>query len=242
MLIKAIIFSGNSADIIELSIRHNLTKVDEILVLDNDSTDGSVEILEKLCDEYKGRLNVIYTKYSNTKDYLITTNFFKEKIKASESAPDFLFCLDADEFIHAENFDELLTIPDNHVGIIKWKCYIPNKIDHKNYPVEMTDARSSEPEYAYKVIIPKNVNGMLMLGSHFLHYDDKRVPSVEMNSMYLAHYPVRSIEQINSKIKFATEFAKDEDNYQVFHLRNIKKIESLDELINMAINYGFNND
>ena len=238
-LVKAIMMSGNSADIIESSIRHNLTKLDAITVIDNNSTDGSIEILEKLSIEYKGRLEVVYTKYSNTKDYLITTNLFKEKIKTAELAPDFLFCLDADEFIHAKNFDELFSIPDNHVGLIKWKCYIPNKLDHKNYPLEMTDQRSKEPEYAYKVIIPKNVNGILMLGSHCIHYNDKRIPSIEISNMYLAHYPVRNIKQINRKIKFATEFAKNEGKSQVFHLRNIKEIESLEELINMAVNYGF---
>ncbi len=239
MYTLAIMATGNDADIIELSVRHNLSKVDEILAIDNNSTDGTKDILETLTKEYNGRLKILNVHNKNSQDSVLTLNLFKEQIKLSDNPPDFLFVIDADEFIHADNFDELLTIPANHVGVIKWKTYIPSSLDHKDYPLEMTNERSREPEYAYKVIIPKNVNGMLMLGSHCIHYNNKRIPSIKISSMYLAHYPVRNIKQMNRKIRFATEFAKNEEKSQVFHLRNIKEIESLDELINMAVNYGF---
>lgn len=242
MIVNAIMNTGNDVDIVEISLRHNLSKLNQILVIDNNSTDGTKDVIEKLILEYgEERLKLIHTDSKTPNQHVVTINFFKEQIKLSGNQPDFLFFLDADELIYADDFSELNLIPENNVGIVKWKCYIPNRLDHVDFPKEMEYRRESEPEGCHKVVIPSHCNGFLILGNHYLHQDHKRAASYELKTISLAHYPVRSIEQMNKKIEFITKFLKYEDPSQSYHLRSYTKLETLEELINKAIYYAENN-
>lgn len=241
MEVYGIINTGNDSDIIGLSLKHNLKFFNKVIIIDNNSVDGTKEILESICLEYPGRISVIHTESKNPEQHVITINFIKEQIKTSIDQPDYLFFLDADEFIHAENLDELKTIPENFVGEVKWKCYIPNKLDHKNYPEEMLYRRDHEPTGCHKVVLPKTTNGFLILGNHYLHQNDQRVSSMELKTIFLAHYPVRSIEQIKKKMDFVSKFLKYENPNQSYHLRKQIQLETLEDLIKMATYYADNN-
>lgn len=238
MDVRGIMTSGNDGDILELSIRHNLSKLNELMVIDNNSTDGSKEIIENLMLEYNGRLKTINVNHSSSQEFVIMSNFIKEQIKLSDNQPDYLFFLDADEFIDAKDFSELELIPDNCVGIAKWKCYIPTRLDHKNFPDEMLYRRDSEPLGCHKVVIPKHCNGFLTLGNHYLHQRENRAEMYELKTISLAHYPVRSVDQMNNKIKFANWISKDENSSQTFHLRSSKQISTLEDLIEKAMTYS----
>ena len=48
MKIVAVAILKNESDIVESMVRHNLAYVDHMVLIDNDSTDGSREILESL--------------------------------------------------------------------------------------------------------------------------------------------------------------------------------------------------
>lgn len=242
MNVQAIMNTGNDVDIVEISIRHNLKFLSKILVIDNNSTDGTLDILESLSNEF-GSDKLVYIKsHSKTpSEHVIITNFFKEQVKLSDNPPDYLFFLDADELISAENLEELSTIPENHVGVVKWKCYIPNKLDHKNFHEEMQYRRDHEPDGCHKVVIPKSTNGFLTLGNHFIHQSDERCPHVELNSISLAHYPVRSIKQMFKKVEFISKFLKYEDPNQSYHLRKQLRLETLEDLIKLAVMYADKN-
>lgn len=239
MKVIALMNTGNDADIIELSIRHNLKHLSKIVVLDNNSQDGTREIIDNLIVEFPSRISMLYTHSKNTSEHMYTTNFIKQQILDFDD-PDYLIVLDADEFIKAENLIELSSIPSNHVGFIKWKCYIPNSLDHKNFPEEMHYRRDREPEGCHKVIMPRGVEGHLILGNHYLHQgaDSHRAPSYELQTISLAHYPVRSLDQMNKKIDFISNFLKYESPTQSYHLRNAKHLETLDELIKKALLYA----
>lgn len=239
MKVIALMNTGNDADIIELSIRHNLKHLSKIIVLDNNSQDGTREIIDTLIEEFPNRINIMYTDSRTTTEHMYTTNFAKQKILDFDD-PDYLIVLDADEFIKADDLSELKTIPENHVGLIKWKCYIPNRLDHKNFPEEMQYRRDREPDGCHKVIMPRGVEGHLILGNHYLHQgeDSHRAPCYELKTISLAHYPVRSIEQINKKIDFISKFFKYENPTQSYHLRNTKHLETLEELVKKALQYS----
>lgn len=238
MIVNAIINTGDDIDIVELCLRHNLKYFDQILVLDNNSTDGTKEVIDRLIFEYGEKLKLIHINSQTAAQHVVTINFFKEQIKLSENPPDYLFVMDADEFIYADNLSELESIPDGFVGQASWRCYIPNRLDHVNFLKEMSHRRDSEPSGCHKVIIPKETNGFLILGNHYLHQDHKRVPAVELKTIFLAHYPVRSVKQMKKKIDFMTKALSGEDPSQSYHLRNIKYIETLEELVDKATNYA----
>ena len=247
MNVVAIMNTGNDADIIELSIRHNLSKLNGILIIDNNSTDGTREIIDTLIHEFGNhKLKVIYTHSKSKEEHVVTTNFFKESIKASAQPPDFLFIMDADEFIMADDFSELNTIPEKYIGAVSWKCYVPNQLDHKNFPAEMQHRRDHEPleSACHKIVIPANSNGFCEIGYHYLQQGgDVRVPQHELKTIFLAHYPVRSISQINKKIEFISNVFKDADPEVARQARTLEKIETLDALIHKALTYAsINND
>lgn len=247
MNVVAIMNTGNDADIVELSIRHNLSKLTGILVIDNDSTDGTREIIDNLIEEFgQHRLKVIYTHSQTKEEHVATTNFFKEQIKAAAVPPDFLFIIDADEFIAADDFSELNSIPENHIGAVSWKCYVPTSLDHKNFPEEMKYRRDHEPSDSacHKMVIPSYSNGFCEIGYHYLQQGgDVRVPLHELKTIFLAHYPVRSIKQINKKIEFISNVFKDAAPEVARQVRTIEKIETLDKLIHKALTYAsINND
>ena len=88
----------NEADVIEPFVRHNLGFMDALFIADNNSVDGTREILVQLQQE--GLPIVLF-------DDPIVGHFQAEKVTAMyrqivpEFKPRFVFLLDADEFIIA---------------------------------------------------------------------------------------------------------------------------------------------
>lgn len=239
MNVIAIMNTGNDEDIVELSVRHNLKYLSKIIIIDNNSQDETKEIINKLSQEFPKSVYVVNVESNTPTEHILNTNFFKQQIIDFDN-PDYLFILDADEFIKCDNLEELKLIPEGHVGNVSWQCYIPNKLDHKNYPEEMTHRRDHEPEGCHKVVLPKGVNGCLILGNHYLHQGQNsvRAPSYNLKTITLAHYPVRSIKQMNKKIEFVTNFLKYEDPRQSYHLRRQIKLDTLEDLIDKALKYA----
>jgi hypothetical protein len=85
----------NEADIIEAFVRHNLAFMDMLAILDNDSSDGTREILLQLQQE--GLPVIVF-------DDPVVAYFQAEKMTAMyrkvvhQFNPRFVFLLDADEF------------------------------------------------------------------------------------------------------------------------------------------------
>ena len=90
--------------------------------------------------------------------------------------------------------------------------------------------------------MPRGVEGSLTLGNHYLHQgeDGHRAAMYELKTIFLAHYPVRSITQINKKIEFISNLFKDLDKELAHQTRTYEKIETLENLIDKAIVYSTN--
>ncbi|CAB4122159.1 Glyco_tranf_GTA_type domain containing protein [uncultured Caudovirales phage] len=240
MRVNAIINCGNDVDIIEQSVRHNMKHFVKIMVMDNESKDGTLDVLDKLQDEFQQRLIIKKQAYKNVEEYVEQTNLMALFMKKT---CEYLFLLDADEFLFTDEkgMEELNLIPPGDVGIVKWRCYLPNRLEHKNYIEEMTYRRDREPDGCHKVVLPYKTYGELVLGNHYLHQErGTRSGSVELQSMFLAHFPVRSLAQFNKKVDFITAFLENGDESQSFHLRKIKKLTTLEEMIDKALNYADN--
>lgn len=234
----AIMNTGNDEDIIEQSIRHNFQKAEKIIVIDNDSRDGTREILEKLAYEYGSRLSLIFTVIKSKEHHVEMTQKARELYR---DCADYAVIIDADEFIYGVDLSELSLIPENAVGRIHWKCYIPNSMAHLNFNKEMLYRRDREPEGCHKIVIPRTTNGELTLGNHHIHQRGARSEYIDLKDMFLAHFPVRSIRQMSKKIDFITKFLEAEPVDQSYHLRNIEKPKTLEDLIRKALMYADSN-
>lgn len=200
----------NEMDIIESFIRYNLNILDGMIILDNGSTDSTLNIIKQLKDE---GLHVFYIEDEDStyeQDKKMTQLL---KIAVDKFDADIILPLDSDEFItskHQGNPRKILEkLESPNYYLVKWKTYIPDfdkKIHNKFIPSQITLARDEKLEKFYKVIIPKelvkNYSVILSFGSHDLIYHENYgniIKSVFNSNLSIAHFPIRSKEQALSK-------------------------------------------
>jgi len=202
MRVVAITRVLNEADIIESFVRHTSAFVSHHVILDNGSADGTVEILRALKDE--GLPLTVYQSRAitfNESDEL--TQLYKTA--CAEDAPDWVLCLDADEFM-----DDRQTPAGLHSLLAEYAAQPepPNclKIPMVNYistskdpgteqivPLRMGQRRA--PSDAYKIIIRGDLpldRVAIQHGSHSARLAGGSLRVVTDKRLWLAHYSERS--------------------------------------------------
>jgi predicted O-methyltransferase YrrM len=206
--IYSITMVKNEIDIIEIFIRYNLNFLDKMMILDNGSTDGTLEIILELIREGLP----IDLAFDHNPAYIqaeIITSLMYNTIEKYN--PDFILPLDADEFIATyKNVDIKKTIagfPEDSLTYLSWITYVPtvkDNLDETNILRRISHRRSVQHNYDEKVLIPtalaKKQKVMIKQGSH----DLKKIDGVtwkknSIETLSLAHYPVRSVDQMKSK-------------------------------------------
>jgi hypothetical protein len=120
---------------------------------------------------------------------------------------DFIFCLDADEFIKAESKEHLskgLQHADSqHAIVVDWVNYVPTAEDdssEKNTLRRIRHRQEAEHETHRKLVVPKGLfnDSVIAHGSHvLLHKDCKNHHQHKLATHFqLAHFPIRSKEQM----------------------------------------------
>ncbi len=100
MEISAVVLSFNSKVYIEKCVRELITSYEEsqlsgeVIVIDNGSIDGSVEILKLLQQEFKQQLVVIYLKEN-------TGTTYSRNLGLKKSKGDYIVILDSDAYMNA---------------------------------------------------------------------------------------------------------------------------------------------
>jgi hypothetical protein len=199
----------NESDIIESFVRYNLNILDGMIILDNQSSDNTLKIL-----------NLLKNEGLNLHIILDDNNEFNQASKLNkllshalnEFNADIIVPLDADEFIvsnksgNPRKYIEMIESPA--FNLVKWKTYVPTfDNDHEKFiPSKITFTRDNLGEYS-KVILPKELvekfDVKLTKGSHKLSFDPKYEQSINQvfdENLRIAHFPIRSREQIISKI------------------------------------------
>ena len=252
----------NEMDIIESFIRYNLNIVDGMIILDNGSTDNTLNIIKKLKDE---GLSVFYiededSNYAQDRKMTNLLNIVVDKFDA-----DIILPLDVDEFITSKHHGnprkilEKLESPNYY--LVKWKTYIPHfdkKINNKFIPSQITFARDEELEKYCKAIIPKelvkNYSVKLSFGNHDIIYNKKYrdiIKSEYNPDLSIAHFPLRSKEQTFSKIVvgwISSLHRDDRAEGECFHWENIfnklKENEEIsnEDVTNLASEYALKGD
>lgn len=223
--------TGNDEDIIKESLLHNERFFDDIIVCDCQSEDSTVEIIKSL--------NLEKLKfYSVNYEAKFQWAFNWSMIEPLRYLYDYIIVLDADEFIKADNLDELLTIPNNLVANLKWECYVPEHDVFSDFKKNITHRRTIESLSCQKIVFTQTMHGTPTLGGHYLHdANGHKIKSYDLKSIKLAHFPVRSRQQWNKKVERFSKLFGDFDRSQGYQSRNRPIIHTEEDLKNIALHY-----
>ena len=202
----------NEADIIEASVRHNLTVLDGLVVIDHASLDATAAILARL--QAQG-LPVRLVRDENPAFYQAErlTSLARETL-LGEGA-DFVFPIDADEFIKAASREkleaELSGVPPDAHAVMHWLTYVPESFapDRDAFgPSHLRWRLKVERHGTYKCVVgrafARHTEQYILSGNHLV--DDPTLPKppthlrLRPDIVALAHCPVRSRAQLQRKI------------------------------------------
>ncbi|MEO7599804.1 MAG: glycosyltransferase family 2 protein, partial [Opitutus sp.] len=192
----------NEADIIEAFVRHNRTWVDEHLIFDHDSTDGTRPILLQLVRE--GLPLRLFTGDALGKLQLSRTHYLC-RLAFNDHGADWVIPLDGDEFITADDRAGL----ERELGPgdsaspkrLPLLNYSPTTADNaaESNPVRRIQHRPSAPVSTFKVLIPRSLGIAPGIatgeGNHELCRGSEALPATTLKEASLAHFPLRSPEQ-----------------------------------------------
>lgn len=192
----------NEADIVETFVRYTMNFAIKMFFIDNGCSDGSIEILRKLINE--GFDIEIYSEAQIFYDQFLIENKYIKKI-SREYQFDFLIPLDIDEFLACENnlLGKLDFLPEEKLIILKWKTYcITSENPNEFFLDRIKHIRLNEDITFTKIIIPykllKYNNILVTMGHHDIE-SNSVIQKVYSDDIFIAHFPVRSIEQIQLK-------------------------------------------
>lgn len=205
MKIKSLTMIGNECEIIESFVRYNSHFIDEMtFIYDTGCVDTTLEILRHLQEEgypiiLEDEALVSYEQKAIENKYL--------RILAKDRNADLIIPLDADEFISSDEDARLVleNLQLDQVYQIRWKNYVPcpqDNPDERFIPRRITHYRDSDSAYT-KVIIPAQLvceNKVSLTTGHHGIESTSSTAVEPLSSLFIAHYPLISREQYQSKI------------------------------------------
>lgn len=234
----------NEQDIIEPFLRHTAGLVDLVIVLDNCSTDASRKIITQTAQELG---NIIVTDlpdqgYNQSETMTRVLQHIQSTVFA-----DFIFLLDADEFLAAKSKQELLTplsrLAPMTVGLMPWATYVPNptlsEAENPDPLDRLTLRRTHESPQYYKAVL-RMAGGFdptlqVEQGNHQIRDSKgKKLPSEVLDDLELFHFPLRSIDQLLAKGVISWEAnqrrtAHKPDSEEAFQWKRLHEIAQLNE-------------
>ena len=206
----AISWVRNEADIIEAWVRHNTQYCDHMMITVHQSEDNTLEILEQLCDE-----GLSISLHRNSERFYNQGAVLTQCMRNAVSAygPSWIMPLDADEFLlstSGKNVPSILAdLPQDRVALLPWKTYVPTVNDSGDEPhilKRIQHRRVQESPQYCKILIPPQIAAKdhieIPLGSHTLQdtITKESVTAQETSDLALAHFPVRSANQVRTKV------------------------------------------
>ena len=192
----------NEADIIEAMVRHNLTFVDHMHLIDNGSTDGTTEILGALAAETNSVTFESNPVLGHRQKELVN-EFVKHR--AAQYEPDHVVLLDGDELLMGDAAELRKLCSDVETPVVlNWTTYVATTDDDASEcnPIKRIRHRRTKERPAFsKITFPAKLfqDATVSAGMHGLFRDGQRVNGRTTDAVCIAHFPVRSRQQVMSK-------------------------------------------
>lgn len=217
MKIISLTWARDEADILESFVRHNASIVDHMVIVLHRTQDNSEIILQMLKDEGIS-LDVRTDRRPLHHQTECLSKLMHEA--AQNEHIDWVVPLDADEFLvptdETDPRDIFSGLDMNTAHLLYWRTYIPTAQDLREEPdpVRRTTFRKSYEQTPYaKIIIPGKLAAMknvqLTAGNHGLQQGEELLNTKIAPALALAHFPVRSENQLRRKIIHGWNSVKD---------------------------------
>jgi hypothetical protein len=216
MKLTAISMVRNEADVIEAFVRHHAEVVDELIVVDHCSIDGTPELLHALAGEGLP-LSIRRETSLVHRQNLVLTGLMHEA--ATSGRADWVVPLDADEFLVAPAGDVravLQELPRDRASRVELRLYVPSPDDPADESNVLRRIRHRSLErgsrtdgsiiWMSKVVVPavlaRDGRYALAPGDHGLVNlrRDEFTDAPLTDRLVLAHFPVRSASQLARKV------------------------------------------
>lgn len=210
MKLAAVAMVRNEADIVEAFVRHNLAYVDRLVVVDHHSDDGTFEILREL--EREGLAIEIEPEPALAFDQARRLTMSARRLARAER-PDWIFCLDADEFLRAPAraaLEHALARATSEAVSIPWRTYLPSERVHdaRHALAQARERPRTEPVPLSKVVLSgrlaESEGWVLAHGNHGASRPrdgaHDLVVAPQLADVALAHFPIRSPDQLVRKV------------------------------------------
>ena len=212
MKLWGVAMARNEADVIEAFIRHNLTVLDGIAIVDHLSQDGTYEILQAMVEE---GLPVFLAREGALEfDQFAICNRLARHVFATSDV-DWVFPLDADEFVKTPSRAALEAALLADLGApgatLDWLTYVPTVFANDALATLRAMRRLPVERHGLaKVAVSRQfvrADGLAIAnGQHHLlrgdakHHTRVAVPPISPDIAAIAHVPVRSARQFTTKI------------------------------------------
>lgn len=204
MRIASISLVKDEADILEGFVRHNLHFVDRMYIVDDRSSDNTPEILRRLTAETDA-VRLLDDGWTGAFQQAQRTTAAMRRVMADDDWDAFL-ALDADELICAADrsaFEAAISaIPPGHVGGFSALQYFATASDDPAIAdplVRVRAALRSDDLFKSFAVRPLDASLVFGEGNHTIERDRKVLPAHILPGIPLAHFAIRSPDQIAIK-------------------------------------------
>ncbi len=191
----------NEEDIVEAFVRHNATLVDQMLFLDNGSSDATLDILRALQAEGVA-LSVFQCRAVSFDE--VAVNSWLYQLASQTQRADWVVFLDADEFLAPEPGATLADYVRGIGILIEHQRYVQAVTDDALEPIvpKRQTQRTVLPTDIWKLIIRGGLGQELAVdaGNHGAHLGERALVFPAEPRLKLAHYPRRDGYQNLQKI------------------------------------------
>lgn len=251
----AVTMVASECDVIEAFVRHSLIYVDHVHLQFHNCYDTSPEIVARLIAEGLA----VSVEQSDTpvlrREHL--GDALARRI-AAQGTWDHILPLDADEFIVAESRAALEAalagVPQPGALAVPWLSYVPQPDDDPLDPNPLTRIRNrlAEPhpgvrKVFFRAALLEGDDTYLADGNHhLLSRSGRAIREQPAVGIFLAHYPVRSAQQLVSKVRMgalARRLSPDFTEHQSRHWRSLAADRALgpeispEALSRLAVSY-----
>ena len=208
----------NDADIVQNFLQQAAVLFDKTMLVDIQSTDGTKEIIEELESSSNGRI-IGFSCDTRERYQSALMNLLARK--AFSEGADWVFLLDADEFLDMESREQLhgfLKKCGDLIIHLPWINLIPSRYgSFERFDAGQVYTADAQPAPVQKVAISSryaliNPDFYIEEGNHNVSESAENPPERERFAFPILHIPVRSAERLQYKLSNASRLLDSKHN------------------------------